>query len=629
MTTIYSALTTIKDYSWSAFKGVQDRLPAKETLIATGAAALNTTKNIGLTVFQGAKHLATNPSDVTAQGVAALKTAKAWATPAEHVPLALKPARPDPLEGLTLSQLRMESDKQRKTFVRTVTAFATIKTVYEFICGMGTATNPEFYNILLDRTSSLSNKEFQAEIQKRFFRWIEKTPNNVFTKLFARLCFVLMMPIMENISNSISSRVFADVRGSIDRDSENNCENIGNRHIANINGYLKELCDVYETLKTSPKKGKIDPVIQQKLEAGLKRLAAQAGVERDTFTQSDLNELFVKEFLAAYPYTLTLDVIVESFLDHIKFPKDSIFRILNPILRLPIFILSWIAWTVLQYPQKLANRALGNALKRVLIQTDVISAVMGGVVDSVRAPEFQHTLHTNLSDLLNDLGHTLQNPSEPTAEPTVQLRNVDRLVKQAFSLLGFSQVNSIEEFQKLAAGKPPYTPLFLDGTVNDVIVNAATELLPNVYEQLVEPRQLEKIFLTSLKSLNTLYDVPPKPPSSEEIKAAEKEVIELKDQIVSFIVHDILKTLTSDRVAALKKETWWANLCPNFVPRIVDWGLNLSGPQKLLHDRVHAIVKGRTDAIFNSFLLKHYHYNEGVNRLVLFPFIRSRIGQRA
>ena len=621
-----SALTSIKNYTWSAANSVYNRLPARETMNGIVATSLNfgTTIRQGVTSLgQRVAHAVTHPSETAAQGVAAYKTAKVWMTPAEQVPIPLRPARPDPLKDLPLEKLRAESDIQRKTFVRTITAFATIKTVYETICGMGTASNPEFYNVLLDQTSALSDKEFHAEIKKRFFPWIEESSNNIITKLFAKLCFVLMVPIMESISNSISSRVFADIRASIDSDTINGCENIGNRHLANINGYLQELCDAYEPLKTSPKTGEIDPIIQQKLEQGRKKLAERAGLNNFS-TQAGLNERFIKEFLTAYPYKFTLDEMVESFLDHIKFPEDSIFCIFNPVLRLAVFIASWIAWTLLHYPQKLANHALSSILKQILVQTDIIGAVMGGVAESVRAPEFQHTLHTSLSDLLNDLGHILHNPSEPTPAATVRLKNIDLIVKRAFALLGFNQVKRIEELKKLAAGEPPYAPLFLEATVNDAIVEAATDLVPSAFEQLVEPRQLEKIFLTSLTSLNTLFDVPPKSPSLEKIKEAEREVIELKDQIISFIVRDVLKTITTTALTAKQKTHWWTNLIPNFVPRLLDKVVNWNGPQKMLHDRVHAIVKGRTDAIFNAFLFKPYHYTEGLNRLVLLPFIRAK-----
>lgn len=562
------------------------------------------------------------PVHALAQGVAAIAPnaiKQANLTPGD---LGIRP--PSPARLITsLSEARELTEEQRKIFVRRMSAYSTFKAVYESVCGMPTPP-PEalLYEKILDQTNHLTQKDFDRYARKHFFAVLEETPLNFFQKLFARLTYYFIVPEISYIIDTISKRVLCDVRETLDQQCiRDKCEMIGNHNLGNISDYLKELTEIYQELQTSSATGNIDDAIESKLKERLIKLG---------YTQEQINHDFITQFLKDYPITYSFNEIIHRFLTQFRFSKPSPFHFMNPALGLFYTVVYVALWLLLVAPQrilayvlpdKVANIALPQrwldkgvryGFENFVSKNDLIGLTMENVLETVKHKEYSYTINSNLTELLSDLCYVIQDHSdEVKPDSTVKLEHIAPIVKRLLTILGLSHVENIEDLKGLNTdAEHPFSndPLTAQ-LVNRLIVFGAEKGFPDLFEQVVTPLEIEKLVLTSLGSMNRIFDIPPTI-TDEQIAAANLEIRAVKDKVIDLTVRELLKTLPPKALG--------------IVGSLISYVANVNGIQSGITKVVHNAVKQRTDAIVDSFLLKPHHYSEGVfNRLVLLPYLKA------
>ena len=86
-------------------------------------------------------------------------------------------------------------------------AYAAFKAVYESVCAMPTPpATALFYERILDQTNSLSQKEFDRHVRKRFFAALDQAPLSIISRIFARLTYYFIAPETSYMIDTISQK---------------------------------------------------------------------------------------------------------------------------------------------------------------------------------------------------------------------------------------------------------------------------------------------------------------------------------------------------------------------------------------------------------------------------------------
>ena len=393
--------------------------------------------------------------------------------------------------------------------------------VYQFAFKMP-APEPDkfFYEGILNGTNALSKKEFDSVVKKRFFALVDQAPLFIIWKMLARVIYPFFLAEVSYIVDSVSQRVLKDIHGTIDQEMQKDkCAGLANHHLKNVGDYLKELCDIYAQLKNSSAKGKIDKALEEELKARLAKLG---------FPQEKLNRDFATQFLRDYPIPYSLIDVVSRFLKQFKFSKSSALHFLNPVLGVIYTFIYGVLWLLIVAPQKLMtcifsdkvlneilphrllNKSIQYGFELFISNTELLEEAMKSFRATVEHPEFSYTLNTNVEALLRDACFQIEE-DVPMLDATVKLDHLEPILKRLFALLEVNSAETIEDLKDLPFN--PDSPFekedWLTRFINDLIVNGAVDNIPACFETLVTPLEVEKLIAAGLRSINTLYDIPP------------------------------------------------------------------------------------------------------------------------
>ena len=265
-------------------------------------------------------------------------------------------------------------------------------------------------------------------------------------------------------------------------------------------------------------------------------------------------------------------------------------------------------------PQRLLDKGVSYGFENFVSKTDLIGLTMENILETVKHKDFSYTINASLIEVLSDLCYVIQDHSgddKPQPDATVKLEHVGPIIKRLFTILGLSEAENIEDLKELNtnAEHPFRDDPLTAKIVNHLIVFGAKKALPDLFELIVNPLEIEKLVITGLESMNRIFDVPA-PVTDEQIAAANENIRAVKDKVIDLATREILKTLPSKLLGMAGNP--------------VEYIGNINVVQNLITNTVHAAVKKRTDAVVDSFLLKPHHYSEGVlNRLVLLPYLKA------
>ena len=159
----------------------------------------------------------------------------------------------NPAQAPATTDFRPRTDEQRALFARNISEFVTLKTIYEFVCGLTVdPTQGNFYNNLMDGRQGLSAGASHELLKYRFFEQIDMSNISIFRKWAAYLTYYVLSPILYDIIETVSADLLRDIRGRIEREAvTSSFGQVGNMFIEYIAGYLETLSSAYGRIRNN------------------------------------------------------------------------------------------------------------------------------------------------------------------------------------------------------------------------------------------------------------------------------------------------------------------------------------------------------------------------------------------
>ncbi len=482
----------------------------------------------------------------------------------------------NPAQTATTTDFRPRTDEQRALFARNISEFVTLKTIYEFVCGLTVdPTHGNFYNNLMDGRQGLSSGASHELLKYRFFEQIDMSNISIFRKWAAYLTYYILSPILYDIIETVSADLLRDIRGKIEREAvTSSFGQVGNMFIECISGYLETLSSAYGRIRNNPYATALDPEVSKELNNALR--------ERG-YTQETLNRTFTEKFVNTYSYTVKWTTTVDNKLKSLQFADSSWLSLLNYPIKAVTTIASWIVWAVLYIPQTVTNYLLAYVFKTLLNKVDVVDAVVSNSVSAIRNPNgYTHALNCAIYKQLRDIYDLLQRPTVPEGTPTIRLNGLKQLVETLQDVLAMDQTGTraklIEHFREKesARGIIGDARQYAFNKANDAAVDAITKVISSAYESFMRQDQLEEQLFNIFGQLNLIYardaEVNPR-----EYQAAEEGIHEMIDKIVTSFVDDKLRTTFAPPAqdGTKLKENYIAEL-RGYMPQITALGQNVN-----------------------------------------------------
>ena len=247
---------------------------------------------------------------------------------------------------LPRANFRPKTNEQRALFARNLSEFITMKTIYEFICGLSVdPADRNFYNRMMDGRNGLSEAERQTVLKTLFFDKVQAADISFLRKWAAYLAYYILSPLLHEIIETVSADLLKDIRGKIKREDETSkFATVGNEYIKYIAGYLETLICAYGRIRDNAfAAGTLDQEVSAELNKAL---------EERGYTQAALNKKFTDKFVAAYGYTVKWTATLEDKLKNLQIPESSWFSLLNYPLSWIVALAAWMVWAVLYLPQQ-------------------------------------------------------------------------------------------------------------------------------------------------------------------------------------------------------------------------------------------------------------------------------------
>ena len=225
----------------------------------------------------------------------------------------------NPAQAPATTDFRPRTDGQRALFARNISEFVTLKTIYEFVCGLTVdAAQGNFYNNLMDGRQGLSRGREPRALEVPVLLNRSTCPTfRSLEKWAAYLTYYVLSPILYDIIETVSADLLRDIRGIIEREAvTSSFGQVGNMFIEYIAGYLETLSSAYGRIRNNQfATGALDQEVSNELNNALR----QRG-----YTQEALNRTFTEKFVGTYTYTVKWTTTVDNKLKSLQFADSSL-----------------------------------------------------------------------------------------------------------------------------------------------------------------------------------------------------------------------------------------------------------------------------------------------------------------
>ncbi len=454
-----------------------------------------------------------------------------------------------------ITDYRPKTDEQRKKFARNLSEFATLKTVYEIVCGLTVdPAHGNLYNELMERPENLTEAEHRAKLREKFFEHLDTRNISVVKRWSAYIAYDILNSIFHDIIESISSDLLKDVREKIEREENTSSfAQIGNQCIRYLSGYLETLMSAYGRIHRNENAcSALDQELAKELNVGLQNRG---------YTQAELNKKFTEKFVQKYTYSVKWTATLEKKIKSFQISEASFFSFLNIPLHALTSLLAWTVWAALYIPQAATNLAIAYAFKILLTKIDLVDEVVSNSVKAITHPNgYTHALNRAIYKQLKDIFVLIQRPPSPTETPKIKLHGLKPLIENLQEILKMDQLGTreklIEHFKEKdrPKGVVGSTKQYAFNKTNDAAVEAIIKVISTGYESFMKKDQLEEQLYNVLNHLNMIYtrdaDIDP-----TEFEATEKGISEMTDAIITSLIDDNLRKAfdgTAQQVSSLK-----------------------------------------------------------------------------